>query len=81
MKTHFVPAGAMNTLCGYGFHPWLKWQPAGHAEARAVTCGKCRENPHMNRDEVSGVVQRGRPRAWNRPGMTITVRSGSGRER
>ncbi len=82
MKTHFVPKGEMNTLCGFGFRPWFEWYSAGGAEARAVTCEKCQTKAGQMKFDISGVVQVGRPKSWNRPGMRILVEEAvAGRER
>ena len=72
MKTHFVPKGERNTLCGFGFRPWrFDWFPAAGAEARAVTCKKCRTAVHKLGFDVSGVVQVGRPEFWNKKEMRL----------
>ena len=80
MKTHFVPKGEINTLCGFGFRPWFEWFPASGAEARAVTCEKCGARVGQMKFDVSGVLQVGRPTSWNRSGMRILVKEAVSRQ-
>ncbi|MDE0260165.1 MAG: hypothetical protein OXR82_17490 [Gammaproteobacteria bacterium] len=76
-KTHFVRAGRMNTLCGFGFRPWYDWFPATGTEAKAVTCQKCNRAARQLPFDVSGVVQTGRPVDWNHNGMRVLVEGGN----
>ncbi len=81
-KTHFVRQGMMNTVCGFGFRPWRAWSVAGHAPDPGVTCEKCRDGlvgaTERAGQGVPGIIQLGRPNAWNGPGNKIAVREEQG---